>query len=477
MNKRFASAFVLSTGILTLLWVKPTSSLAQEAKSKDVHIEMASSAGKNFIATTDSSVKDLHIPTSELSLLVKPLTLEELSVDVNAWFNTLKSKVDEITKAEIELKRQDGSLDTTKLVENISSLQEEQAALINRLNIVLDEIIKKGGNPTTYQKYIAAISGVDLNLDIAKRGNISLRLSNWLKSDEGGIRWGFNILKFVIIVSSSFAVSRITKKLVKTSLNRFSNISNLFLDFLVISSERGVIVIGILIGLTSLGISIGPLLALIGGVSFVLGFALQNNLGNFASGLMLLVYKPFDVGDRVLIPGTSDQGFVKTITLANTSFDHYTGKIVTLPNSEVWGSRIENLLPGDHRLIELLFMISSNDDIRRIKDAWESATASNPDIVKDKWSMSLPYISPKSGDLMYWCGAWASKDNYWEVYVNVVMSIWDNLKDSGIAFGLNKGESYVHLTNEQMKFLNEKNQVIEETKSNPRTFMEPDAIE
>lgn len=164
-----------------------------------------------------------------------------------------------------------------------------------------------------------------------------------------------------------------------------------------------------------------------------------------------------------------------------------TGKIVTLPNSEVWGSRIENLLPGDHRLIELLFMISSNDDARQIKEAWEKAIEAHPGVDKEKWAMSIPYISPSSGSLMYWCGAWAKKKGFWDVYTDVLMSIWDDLKGSGISFGLDKGESYVHLTNEQVKLVSDQvNHIsslpnmsgeITDAKNPPRAFVEPDDID
>ena len=126
----------------------------------------------------------------------------------------------------------------------------------------------------------------------------------------------------------------------------------------------------------------------------------------------------------------------------------------------------------------------SHDDVHKIKDAWERAIASNPGIVKDKWSMSVPYISPSSGSLMYWCGAWSTKKDFWGVYTDVLISIWDDLKDSGISFGLTKGESYVHLPAEQIKFLEGEDkahnarargkQTINKSLSTPHTFVEPD---
>ena len=470
-----------------MVWVVTVPAISQESEGEETPVVVESTIKGDVNPSTALTAGDLLIPTDELNLLVKPFTLEELETEAAAWFMALKAKVQEIIQTEITIKRQGESEGTNQLIEKVTELQGEQTALIDRLNVVLDEIDKKGGDTLSYRKYIAAITGIDLELDITATEGIGLRFFTWLKSEEGGIRWGLSIVKFIVIVSVSVVAARILKRVVRTALTRVGGVSSLFLDFIVITTERGVMVVGFLVGLTSLGISLGPLLALVGGVSFVLAFALQSNLGNFASGLMLLIYKPFDVGDRVLIPGTNDKGYVRAITLANTSFDHYTGKIVTVPNSEVWGSKIENLLPGDDRLIELLFMISSNDDARKIKAAWEKAVDAHPGIDKEKWSMSIPYISPSSGSLMYWCGAWAKKKGFWDVYTDILMSIWDDLKGSGISFGLDKGESYVHLTNEQVKLVSDQvNNIsdlsstvreITEGKVPPQEFVEPDDID
>jgi small conductance mechanosensitive channel len=169
---------------------------------------------------------------------------------------------------------------------------------------------------------------------------------------------------------------------------------------------------------------------------------------------MLLVYKPFDVGDRVYIPGSGEEGFVREITLANTSFDHYTGKVVTIPNSTVWGSRIDNLVPTrEARLMEFLFMISSKEDGLKIREVWLKIVDETPGIIKDdpnnRWIWDGPILSSSSGSLMYWCGAWAKYKEYWTVYVDILFKMWGDLNDAGITFGISKGESYVHLLNNQ----------------------------
>jgi small-conductance mechanosensitive channel len=87
--------------------------------------------------------------------------------------------------------------------------------------------------------------------------------------------------------------------------------------------------------------TLGPVFALVGGLSFILAFALQSNLGNIASGLMIMAYKPFDVGDEIKLGEL--WGWVESITLANTKIKGLDGQMFNVPNNTVWGDTIENL--------------------------------------------------------------------------------------------------------------------------------------
>lgn len=408
------------------------------------------------VLDTATAISDTGLVSSEAADEITEseepeVSLEDISADIEAAESEIEGETGVAAGGEelegVAEQLEESAEETTEiknqLVVNVTRLQGEQTSIIDRFNIVLDELERKGGDITSYQKYIDAVTAI--NIDVTDTEGLGLRLLSWLRSDEGGVRWGLNVLKFISILLVSLLLARVFAVIVRSALTRVSGISTLFRGFLVTAIERGVLVIGFLVAITSLGISLGPLLALFGGVSFILAFALQSNLGNFASGLMLLFYKPFDVGDRVMIPGTSDKGYVREITLANTSFDHYTGKIVTIPNSEVWGSRIENLLPGEERLIEFLFMISSNDDARIIKESWERATESHPGISTNKWNMTVPFISPSSGALMYWCGAFAKKKGFWDVYSDIFFKMTDDFKRAGLVFGVDKHQSTIQM--------------------------------
>lgn len=331
----------------------------------------------------------------------------------------------------------------TQLLENVTALQGDRTVIIDRLNVVLEELERKGGDPTSYQRYIDAVTIIEI--DVTDTEGLGIRIWSWLKSEEGGLRWAIGIAKFSGIVLVSLLLSRVIASLTRKTLRQISAISNLFREFLVIVVERGIVVVGVLVALTSLGVSLGPLLAVFGGVSFVLAFALQSNLGNFASGLMLLFYKPFDVGDFVVIPGLGQKGFVRDITLANTTFDHYDGKIITVPNSTVWGSTIQNLLPNEERLVEFMFVINSNDDAVEMEESWMRVVEAHPDTVKEKWYMGCPFVSPADGTVWFWCGAFALKKGFWDVYTDLYNNYMAELRKAGITVGVMKHENYAYI--------------------------------
>ena len=87
--------------------------------------------------------------------------------------------------------------------------------------------------------------------------------------------------------------------------------------------------------LSIVGFDLGPMLAGLGIVGFVVGFALQETLANFASGLMIMIYRPFDVGDVVDVAGIT--GTVQTMNLVTTTINTFDNKIMIVPNNSIWG--------------------------------------------------------------------------------------------------------------------------------------------
>ena len=331
-------------------------------------------------------------------------------------------KLEQDRQAEEELKKQ--------LTVNVTTLQSERTALVDRFEVVLDEMEAKGGDPTVYKNYIKAISGIEL--DVTDTTGLGVRLLSWVQSEEGGLRWGLNIGKFVGILAVAFFASQALSKIVNGTMTKFGS-SALLREFAVMLVKRGGIIIGFLIALTALEISLGPVFAVLGGLSFILGFALQSNLGNLASGLMIMAYKPFDVGDEVKIAGI--WGYIDSITLANTKILSWKKQIVTIPNNSVWGGQIENYTAGEIRGWSFELKVSFDEDLQRIKDIWAEVAGSNALVLEKPapWAFVWNY---DGYSVAVYCSFKSKKDDFWTAYEELFMALQDRLKAEGISVAI-----------------------------------------
>jgi small conductance mechanosensitive channel len=164
-------------------------------------------------------------------------------------------------------------------------------------------------------------------------------LTGWLTSNEGGLRWLKNLLLFTLTLIAFKILSKILGSATRQAVSKLSNVSELLKDFLVSSIRKLTFVVGLVVALSMLEVNIGPFLAAIGAAGFILGFALQGTLSNFAAGLMILLYRPYDIGDFVNVAGTS--GTVSAMSLVSTTLrsDH---QVITIPNGSIWGGIITN---------------------------------------------------------------------------------------------------------------------------------------
>ena len=227
----------------------------------------------------------------------------------------------------------------TALIKHITDLMAERTLLIDRINIVLAELDAKGGETAEYDTYIKAISGIKVNVTDASATWTTI--TGWLMSAEGGLRWAVNMIKFVVIVLVFYLLSIVAGKAAKKAFSKSQHFSTLLRDFLIMSARRLVLFIGLFVGLSALEINIGPVLAIIGAAGFVIAFALQNSLSNFASGILMLIYRPFDIGDMIQVAGTL--GKVESMSLLSTQLRTPDNQLVIVPNNSVWGDVIINV--------------------------------------------------------------------------------------------------------------------------------------
>ncbi len=209
-------------------------------------------------------------------------------------------------------------------------------------------------------------------------------------------------------------------------------------------SYMGIMVFVIIATLNKLGVETTSMVAVIGAAGLAVGLALQGSLANFAAGVMLVLFKPFSVGDFVNVAG--EMGTVKEIQIFNTVLSHPDNRKIVIPNGQVTGGSITNFSAIEKRRIDLVFGISYSDDMKKAKDILMNVVTSDKRVLKDPAPVvAVSELGDSSVNLV--CRPWVNPGDYWAVYFDVVEKGKQALEDAGITIPFPQQD--VHLFNEK----------------------------
>ena len=281
---------------------------------------------------------------------------------------------------------------------------------------------------------------MDTGVAVGLAGRAMERITSWLVDD--GPKLFLKLLLFVGILY----LFRFAKRLVRAGLERAINGSNLNMSELahrmIVSTVSNLVMIfGLLIALSQLGISLGPLLAGLGVAGFIIGFALQDTLSNFASGIMILLYRPYDVGDLIDVGGV--YGKVNKMTLVTTSILTLDNQMIVVPNNKIWGDVIKNVTAQDKRRVDMVFGIAYNDDITKTEEILNDILRSHDKILDNPEPLvRLHTLGESSVDFVV--RPWVKIDDYWDVYWDVTKTVKLRFDDEGISIPFPQRDVHVY---------------------------------
>ncbi len=329
-----------------------------------------------------------------------------------------------------------------ELLVTVNKLQDERTSHADRLKIVLDSLEAKGGDPAEYRKYISAVSGIELDAQDASASWSAI--TGWVTSQEGGQRWAWNFGKFLLILAISWLAAKFVARITNWLLERRLKLSKLAENLISRTIKNVILLIGFAIALTALEIDITPILAAIGAAGFIIGFALQGTLSNFASGLMILINRPFDVGDAVTAGGVT--GKIHEMNLVSTTFRTFDNQTIHVPNNEIWGNVITNITANDERRVDLEFGIGYDDD-------FEEAERIIREIVEDH-ELVLSYPEPEialfdlgDSSVNIVCRPWARTSDWWKVKTEVTRRVKQRFDEAGISIPYPQSDVHVYRHN------------------------------
>lgn len=268
---------------------------------------------------------------------------------------------------------------------------------------------------------------LDASEKLASRVNVEQiidRLVNW------SIEVGKDILAAVLIyIIGRFVIKQISRLLAKILEKRKLEISvQTFLRSLVSLLLNLVLAFAII---SKLGVETTSLAALLASAGVAVGMALSGNLSNFAGGLIILIFKPYKVGDYIETNDAS--GTVKEIQIFHTILATLDNKIIYVPNGTLSSDAVTNYSRQVTRRAEWVFGVEYGEDYERVKAVLERIIAADDRILKDPAPfIGLGALSASSVDIKV--RVWTKSSDYWDVYFDMNRIVYATFNKEGIGF-------------------------------------------
>lgn len=178
-----------------------------------------------------------------------------------------------------------------------------------------------------------------------------------------------------------------------------------------------------------LGIPMASIIAVLASAGLAVGMALQGSLSNFAGGIMLLIFKPFKVGD--FIEATGCAGTVKEINLFYTILNTGDNKVISIPNGALMNATVTNVSAEELRRVDLTFGCAKGEDVVKIQQVMLDTMAANDLVLKAPEPFAR--LSGGSNEAMeFTTRAWCKSEDYWTVYFDLNQQITEALGRAGV---------------------------------------------
>ena len=382
------------------------------------------------------------IDTRELELRLVPLTKDELASLAEVWFAIVRQKTEEVMAAQVAILRTEAAV-ASAARDKLTELVEARKSLFDKASKVASAWEKKGGADeprlAEMRAYRAAIIVEETRT--ADVQTLIAQATAWVIDRDGGIQLGIDIIVIIASLVGLWFVARVIRRIAARWLRMVPNLSKLLQVFLVAVIYWVVFAIGLMVVLSGLGIDISPVFALIGGASFILAFAFQDTLGNLASGLMIMINRPFDEGDYVDVGGTA--GTVKSVSIVATTVTTPDNQVIVIPNKNVWGNTITNVTASSTRRVDFIFGISYDDDIRKAMAVMETTVKSHPLVLADPEPVIRVHELADSS-VNFICRPWTRTGDYWTVYWDLMQQVKEAFDAAGISIPYPQQDVYMH---------------------------------
>ncbi len=190
-----------------------------------------------------------------------------------------------------------------------------------------------------------------------------------------------------------------------------------------------------------LGVETTSLAAIFAAAGLAIGFALQGSLSNFASGVMIVLFRPFKLGDFIEAAGTS--GVIEDISIFTTTLKTADNKAVIIPNGSITSGAITNYSANDTRRIDFVFGIGYNDDIKHAKEVLTKILSEDSRILKDP-EAKVAVLELADSSVNFAVRPWVKTADYWDVFFDITENVKTTFDKEGISIPYPQQDVHMH---------------------------------
>ncbi len=230
---------------------------------------------------------------------------------------------------------------------------------------------------------------------------------------------GFEILAAILILVIGLWLAKVVSNILRSQLEK-TKIDKTLASFLFHICHSALIIFVVIAALTKVGIPTASFIAVLGAAGLAVGFALQGSLSNFAAGILIIIYRPFKVGDVVELGGKL--GTIADIHIFTTTMNSPDNLRILIPNAQATSGSITNYTANGTRRVDMVFGISYGDDIKKAQQVMCNVLAADSRVLADP----APVVAVKElgeSSVNFVVRPWVKTSDYWDVYFDMMQNV------------------------------------------------------
>jgi small conductance mechanosensitive channel len=254
--------------------------------------------------------------------------------------------------------------------------------------------------------------------------------------------YGLKVLAAIVILVVGYYAAKGIRGLVRRLLLK-SRVDGTLVSFVTSVTYVGIMAFVIIAALGQLGVQTASFIAVLGAAGLAVGLALQGSLANFAAGILMIIFKPFKVGD--MIEGGGVSGVVEAIGIFTSELRSPDNKKIIVPNAKMTSDNIVNYTAKDTRRVDIVAGVSYDDDLDKVRTVLEDILSKDDRILKGP-APTIAVLELADSSVNFAVRPWVNTADYWDVFFVTQESIKKRFDAEGITIPYPQQDVHIHNT-------------------------------